>query len=272
MGADATETWLTERYADARAAYPGAEVPWGLFASHVRGKMAAQPGLLPDTLRTRELFLAAGCLARDARAVAYVERETFRELEAAYARFPRLGVPLDDVKQRFREAFLVGASPKIEGYAGAGSLRGWVRAAVLHMLLNVVQRESREEPTDEALLDVVIGAEPGAEAAYVKLACREAFEASFAAAMATLDARERALLRHAFVDGRNVDDIGAVYGVHRATAARWVAAAREALVTRTRKDLVRRLGITETEAGSIIAAALSGVGSFLIARLDRDAG
>lgn len=137
-------------------------------------------------------------------------------------------------------------------------------------LLNIAERETREQPTDDRLFDVMLGSDANAEAAYVKLTCRAELEAALATAMSRVDDRARCLLRHAFVDGRNIDEIGAIYGVHRATAARWIAAARAELVDATRADLMRRLGISATDAGSIIAAALSGVGSMLLARLTRE--
>ncbi len=256
---------LAERLADARAAYPGVTLSDTDFAAHLRDKLAARGD--GAALRINELFLACAASRRDEAAIAHVERETFGEVEAAYRRFSDLGLTLDDVKQRLREKLFLTDPPAIAGYAGAGVLRGWVRAAALHMLLNISQRERREEPTDAALFDIVIGAEPNAEAAYVKLTCRGEFEAAFALAMSQLDAREKSLLRHAFVDGRSVDAIGEIYGGHRSTAARWVATARARLVERTRADLMRRLGVSDTEAHSIIAAALSGVGSMLIAKL-----
>jgi RNA polymerase sigma-70 factor, ECF subfamily len=253
---------------EARSTYPGVNLLDGVFAAHLAEKVRAATG---SALRTTELFLACACAHRDAMAIAYLERDTFGEVEAVYRRFPTLGLPLDDVKQRVRETLFLKDPPAIASYAGTGSLHGWVRAAVLHMLLNVVQRETREEPTDDALFDVMLGSDPSAETAYVKLACRAELEGALAFAMGALADRDRCLLRHAFVDGRSVDEIGAIYGVHRATAARWVAAARVQLVELTRADLVRRLAISETEARSIIAAALSGVGSMLLSRLGADA-
>ena len=171
------------------------------------------------------------------------------------------------MKQRLREKLVLGERPGILGYAGTGALRGWIRAAALHMLLNVVQRETREEPAaDDELMDLVIGDEPSAEAAYVKLTCRAELELALASALGSLSI-ETSLLRYAFVDRRSIDEIGAIYNVHRATAARWVASARVQLVDFTRRDLTRRLAISNAEANSIIVAALSGVGSMLIARL-----
>lgn len=256
---------FSARLAEARAAYPGVTLSEADFVAHVASKLEERgEGAALTDLRTTELFLAYACVKRDEVAIASFERDTFGEVEAAYRRFSGLGVTLDDVKQRVREKLLLTVPASILGYAGTGSLRGWVRAAVLHMLLNISQRETREEPTDAELFEVVIGAEPTAEATYIKHTCREEFEAAFAFGMSELDHRDKSLLRHAFVDRRNVDDIGAIYGVHRATAARWVAAARIRLVEQTRADLMLRLGVSETEARSIIIAALSGVGSMLV--------
>jgi RNA polymerase sigma-70 factor (ECF subfamily) len=257
--------------------YPGVALSDDDFFAHVLEKLAHVMGRNVDAaapsslsaLRTTELFLARASASRDATAIAYLERDTFGEIDAAYRRFPGIPVTLDDVKQRVREKLLLGVPAGILGFAGTGALRGWMRAAVLHMLLNIAQRESREEPTDADLFEVVIGAEESAEAAYVKLACRDEFEAALAFAMGELSDRDRSLLRHAFVDRRNIDEIGAVYGVHRATAARWIAAARAQLVEHTRADLTRRLGVSDLEAKSIINAALSGVGSMLLAKLGR---
>ncbi len=53
-------------------------------------------------------------------------------------------------------------------------------------------------------------------------------------AMAALTARQRTLLRLAYVDGLSVDVLGRMYAVHRATAARWLAAAPEALFDESR--------------------------------------
>lgn len=256
---------ILARLSQARTAYPDVLVEDREVVAHVASKLEAGANL--ESLRTNDLFLACGCLRRDPAAIAHVERETFGEIAAAHRRFQNANMQLDDLVQRMREKLFFSSPPAIAAYAGIGALRGWVRASVLNLLLNVVQRETREEPTDAELFEVVIGADSGAEAAYVKLACRSELEAALGSAMRGLDDRERALLRHAFVDGRNVDEVGAIYGVHRATAARWIASARSKLVASTLEDLTRRLGISPSEAQSIVAAGLSGVGSMLLARM-----
>lgn len=257
---------LAALVATARAAHPGVAVSEEAFTSHVAA-MLAQDDASPDALRAGELYLAFACAERDRAALAQFERDVFIEVDVVFRRFTGTGLTLDDVKQRLREKLLLKKEPDILGYAGRGPLRGWVRAAALHMLLNVTARETREVPTDSPLFEVAIGADPGAEMVYLKLACREELEAALTFALGSLSDRDRALLRHAFVDGRNVDELGAIYGVHRATAARWVAAARERLVETTRQDLMQRLRVSDVEAHSIICAAMSGVGSVLLRRL-----
>ena len=77
------------------------------------------------------------------------------------------------------------------------------------------------------------------------------------AALEALDDRQRALLRYSLVDGWTVDQIGELYKVHRATAARWVAAARDALGDLIRTEVAKRLAIDELEVDSLIALVRS---------------
>ena len=263
-GGGSSELWGA-RLAEARTAYPGVTLADDEFVAHVASKLAG--GATLGELRTPQLFLACACARRDPVAIAYLEHETFGEIEAAHRRFPKLGLPLDEVCQRMREKLLFTSPPAILSYSGAGALRAWVRASALNLLINMSQRETREEPTDAALFDALMGGTGGADVAYVKLASRAEFEAALSFAMRGLGDRDKNLLRHAYVDGRSIDEIGALYAVHRATAARWVASARTQLVDRTLEDLMRRLRISQSEAQSIVAASLSGIGSMLFAKL-----
>ena len=65
--------------------------------------------------------------------------------------------------------------------------------------------------------------------------------------MATLDQRQRNVLQMNLVQGLSIDEVGRVYAVHRATAARWVSAAREQLVSQTRTRLAERLNLQSNE-------------------------
>jgi RNA polymerase sigma-70 factor (ECF subfamily) len=81
---------------------------------------------------------------------------------------------------------------------------------------------------------------------------RRTFRQAFAAALASLDAREKNLLRQHVVDGLTVDEIGPLYGVHRATAARWVQRAKGRLLEETRKQFMARARISARECESVL--------------------
>jgi RNA polymerase sigma-70 factor (ECF subfamily) len=61
-------------------------------------------------------------------------------------------------------------------------------------------------------------------------AYRDAFQTALGDTFAALSPRERNLLRLHVLDGLGIDEIAAPYGVHRATAARWLNAVHEAIL------------------------------------------
>jgi RNA polymerase sigma-70 factor (ECF subfamily) len=81
---------------------------------------------------------------------------------------------------------------------------------------------------------------------------REEFKLAFHAALAKLTDRERNLLRYELVGNLSIDEIAKLYDVHRATLARWRAAAREKLFVETERSLRTALGIGATDFRSIV--------------------
>jgi RNA polymerase sigma-70 factor len=77
-------------------------------------------------------------------------------------------------------------------------------------------------------------------------------EAALEAASARLPARQRTILRLHYVDGLTVDQIGAIYGFHRATAARRIADARDDLLEATREELRGKLRISDSDFDSLV--------------------
>lgn len=63
------------------------------------------------------------------------------------------------------------------------------------------------------------------------------------------------LLEKYFLDGLTIDDLAELHGVHRATAARRVAAAREALVTGVKRALTTELSMGEQSVEQVITLA-----------------
>ncbi len=79
---------------------------------------------------------------------------------------------------------------------------------------------------------------------------RATYAVAFRAALETLTARDRNLLRQHYLHGATIDELGALHGVHRATAARWIADIRELLLVRTRSHIAAALRLSGGELES----------------------
>jgi RNA polymerase sigma-70 factor (ECF subfamily) len=238
----------------AEAAWPTVRIPVETFVTHLAAHAPAAPGLVED-LRTSDLYLACACALGDPAALAAFEATYFGDIGPALARMTRAPISKDDVAQEARRTLFLPRErtpPQIALYAGRGDLRNWTRAALVRIILNLVTRSPREVPAPSDLLDAVPSAGADPELAHMKEVYRAEFREAFSLATASLSSRERNLLRHAFVDGLGIDEVGALFGVHRATAARWLAAARAKLLGHVRKHLLQKLAVNESELASIM--------------------
>ena len=71
-------------------------------------------------------------------------------------------------------------------------------------------------------------------------------------ALAELLPRDRTLLRQHHLLGLGIGEIGTMYGVHRATAARWIERCTRVLLNATRRTLATHLRVDRTDVDSIL--------------------
>jgi RNA polymerase sigma-70 factor, ECF subfamily len=90
------------------------------------------------------------------------------------------------------------------------------------------------------------------ELEHFRRAYRAEFKAAFEAALASLEVRERNVLRQTFVDGLSTEQIGVLYDVHKTTAFRWLDAARDKLNKRTRNEFLQRVKVMPAELEAIL--------------------
>ena len=93
---------------------------------------------------------------------------------------------------------------------------------------------------------------PAPELVTMRGAYGQAFTQALSSAFGKLEVPERTLLRQYFLDGLTIDVLAELYQIHRATAARRVAAARERLVDSVRAKLKEVLGIGDHSVDEII--------------------
>jgi RNA polymerase sigma-70 factor (ECF subfamily) len=231
------------RFDEARARWPGVEVPDHALETWI----AARGG---DNLA--DLYLACACARGAAGAIEAFERAYAGHIRAILSRLDASSALLEEAGQQLRAHLFVGDAPRIAEYAGRGDLLAFVRVVVLRIALRLLERErpAAHEPDDELWRFPDGHDDPELE--YLKRLYRDELKAAFAAAVAALPDRERAVLRYHLIDGLSIDAIGAVYQVHRATAARWLTGAREQLAAGTRRALMQRLKIELSEVDSLM--------------------
>jgi RNA polymerase sigma-70 factor (ECF subfamily) len=218
-----------------------------------------------------DLYLACACSAHDAAAIAVFDHELSPVMRAAVRRLDSADHFVEEVVQIIRERVLVaapGGLPRIAEYAGTGTLRAWVRIAAMRIALNLLRDRKKNVLVDDDRLFDAIAVEhghPGSAERY-----REAATEALRAAFAALSTRERNLLRMHHLHDLTVDELAPTLGVHRATVARWIAAAREHLLAETRASLASRLDVGEATLDSIVRGIASQVDVSVVRLLDDD--
>jgi RNA polymerase sigma-70 factor (ECF subfamily) len=265
---------LTDELAAARARWPDARnVTDDVLVAAIADGLAAQRDIPAALARLRlgDLLLARWAATGEPRAIAELERVHAGDLDAVLARFRRLHAGDDELRQLLRIKLFVataGRRARIEDYGGFGFLQNWLRVTALRALVDVARgeqaRKLEELLADDDLLGVPAEAQDVASAEVAR-----AIKAAFARAVAALAPRQRNFLRHAHVDQLTLDQIAALYGVHRATVARTLAQGREELVRRTRRELAGALDLRDDQLDSIVRAADSRI-DLSLSRVLRD--
>jgi RNA polymerase sigma-70 factor (ECF subfamily) len=232
----------------ARSAWPEIAVDDGALATFVAQRVD-DPAALPDE-RAHELCLAFACSVGEPHALSAFERRYLARVPDWVRRLDRNAAFASEVQQILRERLLAGETPKIAEFRGLGSLEGWLRVAATRTALELMRSGKREELSEEP---VTVASEwlDDPELEYLKHRYAEDFKQALTDALEALGDRERAVLGMYLVDGLNIDRIGKLYNVHRATIARWLQAAREALYDGARERLEARLSISAGEFESI---------------------
>lgn len=245
------EARLAAVVAAGRQAWPGLSVADGELVAYLAARASGDPLAALGALHTNDLFLACGCALGDQAAIAEFLRQLVPHIEAAVLGLGADASQVDEVRAKLVEALLVGPSPGITSYAGRGQLRSWVRSIAVRTGMRQLGRGRAAGSGDGELAGLAAEADDP-EIEHLKLRYGDAFRAAFLAALGALTARQRNLLRQHYLDELTVDQLGALYRVHRATAARWVAAAREALFDDTRRRMIEALGLAPGEFDSLL--------------------
>ena len=241
--------------ARAREAWPTITFEEAQLATFIGERLAGDD--LPSALAAcpaADLALAAACTAQLPAAHAAFDT-ILTEVDVAGASTKSSKDLVAEVKQLLRLQLLVakdGKPPGITGYRGKGPLRGWLRITATRELIRHKKKQARETPIERSLEEAIGGSAGDPLLEQLKAEYRTEFATALRLAIADLSAEDRTLLQQQIVEGLSIDELGAAYGVHRATAARWYNRARAALVSATHKRLAERLKLPVDQIESVI--------------------
>lgn len=145
-----------------------------------------------------------------------------------------------------------GARAKIAEYSGRGELLMWLSVVAVRLAKDR-RRNFDDRPTlgPEVLLELPARSGPDLALASARHQLREALNI----ALQRISDRDRSILRLNALEGLTLDELAQLYSVHRATLARWLAAARATIFAHTKAHLLGPLQLTESVAESVLALA-----------------
>lgn len=256
--------FLTEFLAQGRRAFPEVTLPDEVFAYElgVRAHKHAGEAELEawyESLEAEDLYLAIGCGAQDDDAHAALEARHGRELRALLSRYARGRLTVEDLYQSLRERVFVappGKDARILEYSGKGLLKNWLRVTAVRMAIDQTRSAKKDRSEvltfeSEGLIEATQD-DLDLELDFLKQKYRADFKVAIERGLASLESVERNMLRQHLIGGLSIDQLGALHNVHRATAARRLARARERLLEETRRELMGLLRIDHDEFDSIM--------------------
>lgn len=254
---------IDEQLAAARARWPAFAIDPARFASELVRRLGTEltPALLAVT-RADDVYLAIAGQDAIRAAVDHIEEECSREVEIAARKLRATPDQADEIRGRLRQLLFTAEPDRaaaLATFSGRGDLRGYVRVIATRELIRMINRGRKEVALDEdaVLADLGIISDP--EISAMRRRYGPDVDAALRAALTGIDERSRALLRYTMIDGWSTTRIGAAYGVHRGTVARWLADIRASLGERIRGELATRLALPADEVTSVVRMVQSRV-------------
>ena len=210
-------------------------------------------------LRHEDLFLALACALGDRVAWEYFVDEYLSVLKGFAARAARGGVEADDLVQDLLAGLMpsgdAGKPSRLASYNGTGSLAGWLRVIVAHAAIDRLRRASRQvslESLEEEGTEIPAPSGAAVENADLRLDARwgQIVSKLLEEEIGRLPARDRLILALYHLRGVRLEALGRHFGVHEATASRWLSDARGRIRKNVEREL-RRRGVPSRELHAV---------------------
>lgn len=203
------------------------------------------------------IVLACALFHRVPAALTSFEQQVAPRVKAA---LKKLGAPdsaVDEHLQATRTRLLADdQGARLKHYRGVGSFEAFVITTAVRSLTDAHRGPQQKDTDDEPLSKLPAAVD--LERQLARSGQAQFFAAAFRESLAALTPRERALLKLNLVDGASIDELAPLYQVSRATVARWLASARQALQRGTLERLSQRTKLGGSDLDGLMASLESG--------------
>lgn len=160
---------------------------------------------------------------------------------------------------------------KLAYYSGRGSLAGWLRAVVSQLAVDQFRKTSRfvqieEDREFENLANQAsdnhhfVSHKGNPEDELTETRTGADVSEALTAAIASLDAEDRLILKLYYFDDLKLKDIAATFGYHEATASRKLTRVQGEIRKTVEKELKKRHGWTDSEVERYLSDTAAGLG------------
>ncbi|MBP1623937.1 MAG: sigma-24, subfamily [Acidobacteria bacterium] len=253
--------WIEESFKRCLQRYPAvqlsvenfqARVDEILLESQPAGDSARAEAL--SRIHVEDLFLATACAGGDRVAWEHFADEYLPLLRRFAAQACANSSEIEDLAQEIA-ARLITDKKRLGGYNGRGSLSGWLRVAVSHAAVDRFRRMKRQTSLEalEEKGNPVAFSDPNHESGDDAPDSRwgPIITGVVDDCLRSLPPRDRLLLSLYYMHGVPLRDIGRQFGIHEATASRWLDRLRRDLRKQVERDLRKKHGLRSSELNSL---------------------
>lgn len=256
-----TKLRATELAARAVAMHPSLSGSTDAFAEHLLSLDDGDTSI--EDVRAGDLYIAWCCTQGCSSALEHFWTSCVPTARRAAFSVTKNEDLAEDVVQDVLQNLIVGTADKpgsLASYQGRSKLDRWLRSVTVRAALSASRKSSKMAATeDEDSLMQVPDVDDDPELALLKETSSEMVETALRDALRELDSETRLVLQQHLIDGLTIDQLASIYRIHRATAARRIAKAREALLSATRQKLRSAVQMTGGDLDSLINFAQSRV-------------
>jgi len=242
--------------------FPTVRLPIEVYEARINEILS--PGLGPTDEAVRaetfakihheDLFLAIACSHNDRVAWEHFADDYAPLLRNFAVQACRNSSESEDLAQEITTR-LLSDKERLAGYNGRGSLAGWLRVAVSHAAVDRFRRTNRltslEELQEKGSEAVLRNPEKKKEEETLDSQWGPVFTGIAAECLRRLPDRDRLLLCLYYLQNVSLKGLGVQFGIHEATASRWLERMRRDIRKQVERELRKKHGLSSAEIESL---------------------